>query len=514
MQRLLPLCTLAVTLAGAPGAALADDMDGWCAQVKKASSIDICSDAEMRQQALARNKLFDAALARFGPEDHNALTNEHSRWIKSYTSRCGMSIDDPPPSMPIPQSVIECYRRESRARTAYLAEYLSVPNPMASTTAASPVPLPPGSVDDQRERYIRGQPKNIQDWLRSENGKRYFTDMDFQRRVSIAARDAQIVKGIAIDSPDYIPYIEEQAGLRQAAHQVPYDLSTQPPSAAGRADKISLVEANGVYRVPVLINGVLPLQFVLDSGAADVSLPADVFLTLRRTGTISDDDYIGRGNYRLADGSTVQSDKFFIRELKVGDRILKHIAASIDNVQSPLLLGQSFLMRFASVEIDNARHVLALGPERPDAALPTLPPGATPLPPGFIQTPMQRPAVPSFDPTKPYLVVPEVGNVAPVVPIDISKLKLTGVSLAYGPLLPEHFKFIVANAASQRVSELTIGYHEVPGRCTANLSDYDGFKKFSADYVGRPLDLTTGDSVVLETQFSAKARGFCIISAR
>ena len=37
---------------------------------------------------------------------------------------------------------------------------------------------------------------------------------------------------------------------------------------------ISLVEANGVYKVPVVINGVLPLQFVLDSGAADVSLPA------------------------------------------------------------------------------------------------------------------------------------------------------------------------------------------------------------------------------------------------
>jgi hypothetical protein len=113
--------------------------------------------------------------------------------------------------MPIPQSVIECYRRESRARTAYLAEYLSVPNPMASATAASPVPLPPGSVDD----HIRGQPKNIQDWLRSENGPRFFTDMDFQRRVTAAASDAQNVKGIAIDSPEYIPYIEEQAGLRQ-----------------------------------------------------------------------------------------------------------------------------------------------------------------------------------------------------------------------------------------------------------------------------------------------------------
>jgi hypothetical protein len=61
MRWLLPLCAPAVVLACRPSVAVADEMDGWCAQVKKASSIVICSDAELRQQAIARNKLFDAA---------------------------------------------------------------------------------------------------------------------------------------------------------------------------------------------------------------------------------------------------------------------------------------------------------------------------------------------------------------------------------------------------------------------------------------------------------------------
>jgi Putative peptidoglycan binding domain len=43
-------------------------------------------------------------------------------------------------------------------------------------------------------------------------------------------------------------------------------------------NEIPLTNTNGTYTVPVLINGVLPLQFMVDSGAADVSLPADVFL--------------------------------------------------------------------------------------------------------------------------------------------------------------------------------------------------------------------------------------------
>ena len=37
--------------------------------------------------------------------------------------------------------------------------------------------------------------------------------------------------------------------------------------------------------VPVQINGAITLDFTVDSGAADVSVPADVFSTLARTET-------------------------------------------------------------------------------------------------------------------------------------------------------------------------------------------------------------------------------------
>ncbi len=142
MRSLIPLSVLVAALACAPGAALADDMDAWCAQVKKASSIVICSDAQLREQAIARNKLFEAARAKLSPETLKALTDDQSRWIKSYTARCGVAMDDPPPAMPVPQSVIDCYRRASLARSAYLAARLSVPNP------AGAAPNPYNQFDD------------------------------------------------------------------------------------------------------------------------------------------------------------------------------------------------------------------------------------------------------------------------------------------------------------------------------------------------------------------------------
>jgi hypothetical protein len=66
---------------------------------------------------------------------------------------------------------------------------------------------------------------------------------------------------------------------------------------AQERSEVSLLKKGGVYTVPVLINGVIPLQFIVDSGAADISLPADVFLTLLRTGTIGKDDFVGNAQY-------------------------------------------------------------------------------------------------------------------------------------------------------------------------------------------------------------------------
>lgn len=251
-------------------------------------------------------------------------------------------------------------------------------------------------------------------------------------------------------------------------------------------NEIPLTNTNGTYTVPVLINGVLPLHFTVDSGAADVSLPADVFLTLLRTGTIGKEDYIGSGKYRLADGSTVESDRFYIRELRVGPYVLSRIAASVENVSSTPLLGQSFLSKIGTWAIDNDRQLLVLpsmGSQQPSYSVTR----TLPEPPGFA---LDHARVPSN-------------------PIDMSKLKFSDVRRPYDLIMPEQYEFIVANAGSQRVTQITIGYSEtaVTGRCSTDLGDYDGFKKFA-------VDLTPGDSVVLRTQFSPRAKGFCIINAQ
>jgi hypothetical protein len=124
--------------------------------------------------------------------------------------------------------------------------------------------------------------------------------------------------------------------------------------------EIALHGEGGAFTVPVSINGAITLQFTIDSGAADVSIPADVVLTLMRTGTIGRGDFLGNRTYVMADGSTAPSPTFRIRSLRVGDREVRNVTGSIAPVKGGLLLGQSFLTRFGSWSIDNRRGVLVL----------------------------------------------------------------------------------------------------------------------------------------------------------
>ena len=135
---------------------------------------------------------------------------------------------------------------------------------------------------------------------------------------------------------------------------------TAPPQASANTHRVQMIKDGGTYIVPVLINEVLTLHFVVDSGAADVTIPADVAMTLIRTGTIKEGDFIGSQKYQLADGSLIDSAQFTLRSLKVGDQIVENVRASIGGTKGSLLLGQSFLEKFKSWSMDNASHELVL----------------------------------------------------------------------------------------------------------------------------------------------------------
>jgi len=150
------------------------------------------------------------------------------------------------------------------------------------------------------------------------------------------------------------PLDQNQATIDQSA-------SSAGAAATGPQTAEVPVQLNGgTFTVPVLINDAITLNFMIDSGSSDVSIPADVVLTLIRAGTIAKEDFLGTQTYTLADGTTVPSQTFRIHSLKVGDVVVENVTGSVGSPSGTLLLGQSFLGHFQKWSIDNSRQLLVL----------------------------------------------------------------------------------------------------------------------------------------------------------
>ena len=54
------------------------------------------------------------------------------------------------------------------------------------------------------------------------------------------------------------------------------------------SEEIKLKMENNVYLIPIKLNSILTIDFVLDLGASDVSISPDIFLVLYRAGTIKE----------------------------------------------------------------------------------------------------------------------------------------------------------------------------------------------------------------------------------
>lgn len=126
------------------------------------------------------------------------------------------------------------------------------------------------------------------------------------------------------------------------------------------SNKIKLIKKNGVYYIPVKINGV-PMEFVYDTGASSVSISLAEAMYLSKNGKLAKSDILGNQYFTDANGDISEGTKIILREIKIGNKTLYNVEASIvHNLKAPLLLGQSALKRFGKIVFDTKNQTLTL----------------------------------------------------------------------------------------------------------------------------------------------------------
>lgn len=124
--------------------------------------------------------------------------------------------------------------------------------------------------------------------------------------------------------------------------------------------EIPFVREQGVTKVKCSINE-LPLHFVFDTGAAEVTISIVEATFMLKNGYIKPTDIIGTSRYIDANGDISEGTTINLRTVNFGGLELDNVRASVvRNQKAPLLLGQSVLGRLGRIEIDNNKSVLRI----------------------------------------------------------------------------------------------------------------------------------------------------------
>lgn len=127
-----------------------------------------------------------------------------------------------------------------------------------------------------------------------------------------------------------------------------------------QTEEIPFVKEGDLCKVKCTING-LPLHFIFDTGASDVSLSSVEATFMVKNGYLSSSDVVGKQRYLTADGNVSEGTVINLKEVKFGTLHLDNIKASVvRNQAAPLLLGQSVLSKLGKIEIDNDKRILKI----------------------------------------------------------------------------------------------------------------------------------------------------------
>lgn len=162
------------------------------------------------------------------------------------------------------------------------------------------------------------------------------------------------------NNPDFVQLIENYE------KKVKLSLPVEEEDTADRSENIffeeevdiPFVKEGVMCKVACAVNS-LPLHFIFDTGASDVSMSTVEASFMLKNGYLKPQDLSGKEYYMTASGEIAEGTKVKLREVIFGGLKLTNVKASIVKSQNaPLLLGQSVLQQLGKIQIDNEKSII------------------------------------------------------------------------------------------------------------------------------------------------------------
>lgn len=110
-------------------------------------------------------------------------------------------------------------------------------------------------------------------------------------------------------------------------------------------------EYGGVYRIPCTVNGA-KMKFIFDTGASNVCISMTMAEYLLDNGFIDENDILGTGSAKVADGRIVDHVSINLRDITIQNLHLYDVKALVvDGQNAPLLWGRVLFKKWGLLKL-------------------------------------------------------------------------------------------------------------------------------------------------------------------
>ena len=124
---------------------------------------------------------------------------------------------------------------------------------------------------------------------------------------------------------------------------------------------VEMEQQGGIYYLQGKVNG-LPLKFIFDTGASNVSLSLSEALFMLKNGYLDRNDIKGVSYAQIANGDIVENTEVLLKSIEIGGITISNVKALIShNLTAPLLLGQSAIQKLGPIQLDKNKLIIQNG---------------------------------------------------------------------------------------------------------------------------------------------------------
>jgi len=124
-------------------------------------------------------------------------------------------------------------------------------------------------------------------------------------------------------------------------------------------DTINILNLHGMTYVKIK-TGSLVQFWLFDTGASDLYINNEMETTLKKENIINDQNYLGIGEYEMANGMIDTCRKYLVNNIQIGKYTLNKIIVAVSDKGKKIIVGKGLLNKFAYWSLNNKNNTLVL----------------------------------------------------------------------------------------------------------------------------------------------------------